>query len=73
MSTGLPNDLIFDVPGQSIASPTLRRIACDYLEEHATKWLLISPLDIGSVDLCGLYDAVNPAGIQPGILFVRNF
>jgi len=69
--TGLQDNLILDVPTQAGASPALKRVACQSLADHLTTWVVISPNDEGTVDLCGLYSPVNPPGILPGILFER--
>jgi hypothetical protein len=71
--TGVPTLLLADTPALAGSSRALRKDACSYLRDHATRWLVSSEtahLYFGT-EICGLYSPVNARGLPAGSLSGR--
>jgi len=71
--TGVPSLMLVDGAALATTSPVLYSDTCNYLRQHATKWLVTSKeaSQLFGVAPCGLYRQVDVAGLPAGTLHIR--
>jgi len=74
LETGVPDSLLVDSPGLSVASPIIKRDTCFYLASHSTSWLVVSftARIVYGDHPCGHYRIANVAGPLHGFLLHRT-
>ena len=71
LATHVPsNAILFPFPLSSVSAPSIVQIECQYLDDHHSQWLVLSPdgLNAFTSGACGLYHAVNLQGLLYGQL-----
>jgi hypothetical protein len=72
LATGIKPLILYDDPTDFLLGDTAVRLGCDYLREHATKWLFVhqnSPL-LGP-KVCGEYRGVSVSGDPPNTVWTQ--